>query len=220
MTIFIVIYLLVLICYFHTRVTDNKLYRVVNKYIMASMYLIFVIVTFFNKPDHPSYQIILMIGLLFAFLGDIFLAFDFVKGGLFFLTGNIFFIIYELRVLSDHGYPFKDIWWIFLLSTLLIGLFIFLCNKYPEKNKMGKMRWPMTIYLYSIITHGCIGLLMVILLRDTNYAMMGIGSFLFMISDMILTAYRFIYGNNKWLIRANSLTYFVGLLLIVLSTAK
>ena len=220
MTIFIVIYLLALICYFHTRVTDNKLYRVVNKYIMASMYLIFVIVTLFNKPDHPSYQIILMIGLLFAFLGDIFLAFDFVKGGLFFLTGNIFFIIYELRVLSDHGYPFKDIWWIFLLSTLLIGLFIFLCNKYPEKIKMGKMRWPMTIYLYSIITHGLIGLLMVILLRDTNYAMMGIGSFLFMISDMILTAYRFIYGNNKWLIRANSLTYFVGLLLIVLSTAK
>lgn len=220
MTIFIVIYLLALICYFHTRVTDNKLYRVVNKYIMASMYLIFAIVTFFNKPDHPSYQIILMIGLLFAFLGDIFLAFDFVKGGLFFLTGNIFFIIYELRVLSDHGYPFKDIWWIFLISTILIGLFIFLCNKYPEIIKMGKMRWPMTIYLYSIITHGFIGLLMVILLPDTNYAMMGIGSFLFMISDMILTAYRFIYGNNKWLIRANSLTYFVGLLLIVLSTAK
>lgn len=220
MTIFIVIYLLALICYFHTRVTDNKLYRVVNKYIMASMYLIFAIVTFLNKPDHLSYQIILMIGLLFAFLGDIFLAFDFVKGGLFFLTGNIFFIIYELRVLSDHGYPFKDIWWIFLISTILIGLFIFLCNKYPEKIKMGKMRWPMTIYLYSIITHGLIGLLMVILLSDTNYAMMGIGSFLFMISDMILTAYRFIYGNNKWLIRANSLTYFVGLLLIVLSTAK
>jgi hypothetical protein len=48
--------------------------------------------------------------------------------------------------------------------------------------------------------------------------MMGIGSLLFMASDMILTAYRFIFNNNKWLIRLNSLTYFSGLLLIVLST--
>ena len=39
-----------------------------------------------------------------------------------------------------------------------------------------------------------------------------------MISDMILTTYRFVLDNNKWLVRANSLTYFTGLLLIVLST--
>ena len=52
----------------------------------------------------------------------------------------------------------------------------------------------------------------------TNYAMLGLGSFLFMISDIDLNVYRFIMNNNKWLIRFNSLTYFVGLLLIVLST--
>jgi hypothetical protein len=79
------------------------------------------------------------------------------------------------------------------------------------------MRWPMTRYLTTILTHGFTGLAMVLYLPGSKFVLMGIGSILFMISDMILTAYRFIFGNNKWLIRANSLTYFVGLLLIVLS---
>ncbi|MBQ1322792.1 MAG: hypothetical protein IIY30_03285, partial [Erysipelotrichaceae bacterium] len=84
---------------------------------------------------------------------------------------------------------------------------------------MGKMRWPMTWYLSTILTHGMTGLAMAVLLPGTNFMVMGIGSVLFMISDMVLTAYRFIFKNNKWLIRLNSLTYFTGLLLIVISTA-
>jgi len=38
-----------------------------------------------------------------------------------------------------------------------------------------------------------------------------------MISDYILTVDRFIIQKNKWIVRSNSLTYFTGLLLIVLS---
>ena len=77
----------------------------------------------------------------------------------------------------------------------------------------------MTWYLSTILTHGMTGLAMAVLLPGTNFMVMGIGSVLFMISDMVLTAYRFIFKNNKWLIRLNSLTYFTGLLLIVISTA-
>ncbi|MBQ1692371.1 MAG: glycoside hydrolase family 3 C-terminal domain-containing protein, partial [Erysipelotrichaceae bacterium] len=80
-------------------------------------------------------------------------------------------------------------------------------------------RVPMTWYLSTILTHGMTGLAMAVLLPGTNFMVMGIGSVLFMISDMVLTAYRFIFKNNKWLIRLNSLTYFTGLLLIVISTA-
>jgi hypothetical protein len=57
-----------------------------------------------------------------------------------------------------------------------------------------------------------------IMMPGTNFALMGLGSFLFMLSDIDLNLYRFVFNNNKWMIRANSLTYFVGLLLIVLST--
>ena len=74
----------------------------------------------------------------------------------------------------------------------------------------------MTFYLSSIFMHGITGLALALLVPGTGYMMMGIGSLLFMISDMILTTYKFVLGDKKWLVRANSLSYFTGLLLIVL----
>ena len=76
----------------------------------------------------------------------------------------------------------------------------------------------MTFYLSSIFMHGITGLALMIMMPGTSYVMLGLGSILFMISDIDLNLYRFVFNNNKWLIRVNSLTYFVGLLLIVLST--
>ena len=42
---------------------------------------------------------------------------------------------------------------------------------------------------------------------------------MFMISDFILTVDKFVIQNNKWIVRANSFFYFIGLLLIALSIA-
>ena len=218
MTLFVVIYLLALCCYFYTRTSGKKLYRALNKYLMATMYLVLAIVVFFRKYTFASYQLLLMAALILAWLGDIFLVFDFGRGGDFFLAGNICFTLYEQAVLVDHGFGFGSFAWVFAVVAVMLAAFILACQKWPQRFKLGKMRWPMTFYLSSIFTHGITGLAMVLLLPGTNFVMMGIGSFLFMISDMILTTYRFVLDNNKWLIRANSLTYFTGLLLIVLST--
>ena len=218
MTIFIAIYLIALFCYFFTRNGESRRNRIINKYIMACMYLGLAIYTFFKEYEFVSYQSVLMAALFLAFLGDIFLVFDFGRGGDFFLAGNVCFVIYEQIVLVDNGYELKDFFWIYIVAYGMLGVFILACSKWPETFKLGKMRWPMTFYLSSIFTHGISGLALVLMLPDTSYVMMGIGSFLFMISDMILTTYKFVLGNNKWLVRANSLTYFVGMLLIVLST--
>ena len=100
----------------------------------------------------------------------------------------------------------------------MLAVVIFASGRWPERIRMGKMRGPMIFYLSSIFMHGITGLALMIKMPGTNYALLGLGSFLFMISDIDLNVYRFIMNNNKWLIRFNSLTYFVGLLLIVLST--
>ena len=60
MRVFIAIYLIALCCYFKTRTSDNKKARAVNKYIMATMYLIFAIVVFFKRYEFASYQTLLM----------------------------------------------------------------------------------------------------------------------------------------------------------------
>ena len=219
MYIFIAVYLLALCCYFKTRTSDNIKHRALNKYFMATMYLVLAIVTFVNKYDFASYQTLLMAALILAWLGDVFLVFDFGRGGDFFLAGNICFVLYEQIILVDKGgYGFRDFAWTFVLAGAMLLAFIIASGRWPEKLRYGKMRWPMMFYLSSIFMHGITGLALMIMMPGTNYAMMGLGSFLFMVSDIILNLYRFIFNNNKWMIRANSLTYFTGLLLIVLST--
>ena len=104
------------------------------------------------------------------------------------------------------------------MAGVMLCLVIFASGRWPDKIKMGKMRWPMIFYLSSIFMHGITGLALIIMVPGTSYVMLGLGSLLFMISDIVLNAYRFVFNNNKWLIRLNSLTYFTGLLLIVLST--
>ncbi|MBR5049276.1 MAG: hypothetical protein IKX74_06525 [Erysipelotrichaceae bacterium] len=220
MMLFIAVYLIALFCYFFTRTSETKRYRALNKYIMATMYLVYGI--YYTASRHPfsSFHTVLIIALIFAWLGDIFLVFDFNRGGDFFLAGNVCFIFYEMMVICDMGYRFRDFGWVFLVVALMLGAFIFACSKWPNRFKLGKMKWPMTFYLSSIYTHGITGLALFLLApAGSAYRVMGIGSFMFMISDIILTLYNYVFGENRWLVRANSLTYFVGLLLIVLSTS-
>ncbi|MCR4856341.1 MAG: lysoplasmalogenase [Erysipelotrichaceae bacterium] len=218
MTLFVIVYYAALFCYFFTRVSENIKYRAINKYIMATMYLVLAIIVFFRKYDFASYQTLLMAALIFAWLGDVFLVFDFGRGGDFFLAGNVCFTLYEQIVMVSHGYDYHSFFWVFIVVALILGSFYYASGRWPDKIRMGRMRGPFCFYLSSILTHGFTGLCMALLLPGTNYVMMGIGSFLFMISDLILTTYMYILSKNKWLIRANSLTYFTGLLLIVLST--
>ena len=218
MYLFIAIYFIALCCYFRTRTSDNKRARAINKYLMACMYLGLAIMVFLRKYEFASYQTLLMVALIFAWLGDVFLVFDFGRGGDFFLAANVCFTLYEQIILVDSGYRFRDFAWTFVVAGAMLLSIIFACGKWPDRIRMGRMRWPMTFYLSSIFMHGTTGLALIIMLPGTRFAMMGAGSLLFMISDIILNAYRFVFNNDKWLIRANSLTYFTGMLLIVLST--
>lgn len=219
LTVFIIIYFAALCCYFYTRTAGNIKHRAINKYIMATMYLVLAIVVFFNKYEFASYQTLLMAALILAWLGDVFLVFDFGRGGDFFLAGNICFTLYEQIILVDKGgYKFGDFAWTFVVVAIMLAFVIYATGEWPKKIKMGKMRWPMMFYLSSIFMHGITGLALMIMVPIPAYKMLGLGSFLFMLSDMDLTLYRFVFDNNKWLVRLNSLLYFTGLLLIVLST--
>ena len=53
-------------------------------------------------------------------------------------------------------------------------------------------------------------------LEEVEMMLFGIGLGLFMISDYFLMIYKFKYHKN-WILRCNSGTYFIGLLMVVLS---
>ena len=216
MIIFSVIYLLFLCAYFVTRVGDNIKHRAINKTILATMYLVYAIVMF-HVGGFSGYHYVMMAALFLAYMGDLFLIFDLNRGGDFFLAGNVCFATFYLASLTKYSIPFVNYFWVFIVWALLISLFIFLAKKYPNILKLGKMKYPMALYLSSITLHGLLGLVSAIFIGTTPLIVMGIGSVSFMISDYILTLDRFVIPKRKWLIRCNSLTYFVGLLLIVLS---
>lgn len=215
---FIVAYAVLLFTYFITETSGKMYLRAPNKIILASMFLIFAIIQF-QKYQFLSYHLILMVALFLAWMGDVFLLIDLNRGGDFFLCGNVAFVVYYLATLVSGGQSFGDFWWVLIPWAVLLGTFILLANKFPKVLKLGKMKGPMTLYLGSIILHGMMGLALIILLPGSPAALMGLGALLFMISDFILTIDKFVILHNKWILRANSLFYFVGMLLIVLSMA-
>jgi hypothetical protein len=214
--IFIVFYALFLCAYFITRPGNNFKYRVINKYILATMYMIYAIVMF-HLEGLNGYHYVAMAALFLAYLGDLFLVADLNRGGDFFLAGNVCFATFYLASLINANVPFLHYFWVFIVWAALITTFVVLANKFPKVLKLGKMKYPMAFYLSSITLHGLLGLVSAIFVGTPALIVMGIGSLLFMSSDYILTVDRFVILKNKWIIRANSLTYFGGLLLIVLS---
>ncbi len=216
MIIFSIIYILFLCAYFVTRVGDNIKHRAINKFILATMYLVYAIVMFHVK-GLSGHHYVMMAALFLAYMGDLFLVFDLNRGGDFFLAGNVCFATFYLASLIGNGVPFLHYFWVFIVWAGLISLFVFLANKYPNVLKLGKMKYPMALYLSSITMHGLLGLVTAIFVGTPALVVMGIGSVLFMTSDYILTVDRFVIQKNKWIIRSNSLTYFIGLLLIALS---
>ena len=219
---FIIIYCLFLVAYFITRpgnenTKSKKIWvRAINKYIMATMYLVYAIIHFQNY-EFLSFHLILMLALFFAYLGDLFLVFDVNRGGDFFLAGNVLFAFYYVTLFVEKGMNFSNFYWILIIWAVLFGGFIIASNKLPKVFKLGKMKFAMTLYLSSIMLHGSFGIGAIILLPGTKTLLLGLGSLMFMISDFILTIDKFVIRNNKWIVRANSLFYFGGLLLIALS---
>ena len=134
---FIIIYCLFLILYFYTRrlnenVNSKKIWnRAINKYIMATMYLVYAIIHFKNF-EFLSFHLILMIALFFAYLGDIFLVFDVNRGGDFFYAGNICFAIYYLALFLDNGLKFGDFYWVLIIWAVLFVGFVIASNKLPK----------------------------------------------------------------------------------------
>lgn len=215
MIVFIVAYMLVLCIYFYTETSGEMRLRAPNKILLATMFLVYGIIQFATRYSQTSFHLIVMAGLFLAWLGDVFLLFDFGRGGDFFLGANVCFIAYQLTVNVEQGHGFGQFWWVFAVTAVIVSAIIFFVTK--KKLDMGAIKWPMMMYMASITLSGMCGISLMILCAGTPYALFGLGIALFMVSDYLLSVYKFFAKGNKWVLRCNSLTYFVGMLLVVLS---
>lgn len=212
---FIVVYCVVLCCYFFTETSGNMKLRAPNKILLALMFFVFgtTVAIINNIPDKSLF----IVSLLLSMLGDIFLLFSFSKGGIFFASGNIAFVAFQISILHSYGIGIEKYWWVLIMIPILWSIYPILSYFKPESFKFGDLKGIIFFYLATIITSGSFGLALAILIPDLR--LLGIGLFLFMLSDFDIVLHKFVWPKNKWIHRLNSALYFTGMLLIALNFA-
>ena len=211
--VFIILYLGTLFSYFFSETSGKFKRRVVNKTILASLFLLYFLAAFGRNYQLASFHAIAIAAFLFAWLGDVFLLFSFMKGGVLFMISNSFFIAYEILLCRTLDIRFSDIWWFVPLLAAVWGSFFILYRK-------GWLKIPYRIFVFyiaTVTTHGTLGIAMTAAYPNAKMALLGLGLALFMVSDYFLALYTFRYKGSKAVLRLNSGTYFTGMLLAALS---
>ncbi len=213
--IFCVAYVAVTICYLFSETSDNFPRRVINKVILATMFLCYGFSAYALNYEIKSWHILFMVALVFSWLGDVVLLYDFNAGGILFIIGNVAFFIYSILLMIDMNFTFAKVWFIIPIFILLWGTMFVITQK--KKLDFGKLRPALLAYLFSVTLHGTMGIGLAVNAPDAKTLVFGLGLILFMISDYFLMISKFGYPKSKTLLRCNSSTYFIGLMLIVIS---
>ena len=212
--VWILFYCCVLGFYLHTETGENFRLRAVNKILLAALYLGCGWVLFLRSgrggPDP-----LLLAGLCLAFAGDVWLLWDFNRGGACFAAANFCLFAYEMLLLAALRPPLGRLWWLCVPFGLLWGVFAVLCRtgflRLPEKTG------PVCAYMAMVTIQGGAGFALTLSHPPKSAALLGAGMLLSMGSDYLLMLHRGRYGTSRWILRGNSLLYFSGMLLAALS---
>lgn len=208
--IFVCLYVPTLILYFFSETSGIHRRRAINKITMASLFLICGVIGFVLGEKNAC-RTILLIAMFFSFVGDCLLLWSFKKGGIAFIIGNVFYIIYLLIVSYNNKYSII-LWPLFFI--LIFSVFRHLDKvDYLDLSKMKAFYG----YMSSVIGHGSLGITLLIQAKDPVLRLLCIGLILFMISDFFIAAHNFHDKDNKLLLRCNSGTYFLGMMLVALA---
>lgn len=210
---FIIVYLALLGAYFFSETSGDFRRRAVNKIIMASLFLVCGTIWFFWK-GYSGWRLVVLPALFFAWLGDVLLLWSFSKGGVSFMVGNVFFILYETLLMKEAGIPFARIWWCGLLFLGLWSMVVVLAKR--KWIDFKKYEPTLILYMATVTGHGTLGLGLAANVPGLHALLLGIGLAFFMVSDYFLMTYKFKYHKNA-ILRCNSGTYFFGMLLVALS---
>lgn len=217
MIIFVIAYLAVTVSYFFSETSGNFKRRAINKIFLASMFLVYAAVEMVRLQMFGSLQLLCFIGVIFAYIGDVWLLWDFLKGGISFAIGNVILFTYLNIYYYGMGLTVANYWWFIIPFAILVGGFIYLANTGWYEHLKGKMIKGFTIYITSVSLHGTLSIAGLCYLHDVKSVLLCAGLLLFMISDYFISLHKFKYIESKAILRCNSGTYFIGLMLVALS---
>lgn len=168
-----------------------------------------------------NYALLVAIGMVFGFIGDLWLA-GLLPGGrnviggiLAFGIGHVFYIVAFLRLSTQLGLTASGPRWIALGIFWLIGLVGWYLVVYRGAAAPGLVHWIALPYALLLATTA--GLATGMALQDSRFVLLAVGAGLFLLSDLILAGEMFsglkfpLIGDVIWL------TYGPAQMLIVYS---
>ena len=193
--------ILMLLCYISEYYGSTYFY-ILKPFLVTSLLAYYVV------KSRPQSRLII-VGLIFALLGDVFLLIPyddmFLMGLSSFLVMHIFYILY-FRMQRLDTKPFQ---WLVFVAILTIGFLSYTLFK-PY---LGKLSMPVSLYILVICY-----MVSSAVLRNTElkgYWMVVTGAFLFLVSDFLL-AYRKFVDDSFLNSEAVLITYAFAQLFIVL----
>ena len=182
---------------------------------VATLLLILTAILSFTIPDTTrDYTLLIVIGLIFCFGGDMALMFmeskkAFLIGLVLFLLGHV---VYAVTFLIYGGFTSQLL--LTALMVFVIGVFIYIFL-YPG---LDKMKVPVALYIFiiSAMVAAAVATLFSPLVPKTAAWLITVGSALFWVSDVVL-------GTNRFRIqlkydRLSLIAYYSGQFLIAVST--
>lgn len=153
-----------------------------------------------------------------CFVGDVLLGIAhekkqfFLPGMLVFLASHFIYIglFFGERGGAFVGYPM----WIVL--SFFVGTLTIISSFFPKWMQYGSKKIPCIIYAYTVgMCGGCgIDLLIEHGLNNAGYVMLGIGAFIFMLSDCVLCLKYFKVNKKAWHPPFVTISYYIALYLI------
>ena len=179
----------------------------------------------FTNPSQWKYGVLIVIGLVFGMLGDIYLDQKWVypddmtmylnAGFVSFGIGHLFYIP---AILLASGMGAKNML-IPVIAGVVVGAGNLVLEK-PMKQDFGKFRVIVTVYGFILATMAATSVVAAIKTGYTAFIVYAVGSVLFVISDLVLSPMYFGEGKNtpaNFII--NHVTYYAGQFMIALSIA-
>ncbi|MGB4660900.1 MAG: lysoplasmalogenase [Mobilitalea sp.] len=158
------------------------------------------------------FSLLIFAGMLFAIVGDYFLAYiktDEKKFIIGILSFGITHILYIAAMITSEGLHIQE----FLITAIVIAISYVISNK--MKMEMGKAKWLLSGYSILVTFMAVKAVLMMNgnSQNPTLQLIFSIGAVMFLISDILLCVWKF-YNDKQLLSNLVSALYFTGQLLI------
>lgn len=231
------LYVLLVIGFLIVRVREGGVKALFLKASASVTFVVCAIVSLLIAPDNNYYGVLILIGMVFGVLGDVWLDLKYIHkdyedtytfaGMITFLIGHLFYIAGILTVYPEYV-PWQLA--LALFSAIAVTVFTRILGRKKEYN-YGKFNG--LVFFYSIVTmfivtlclnvRNCFVFIPMLQGADApeyfwKFVMMTAATVLFALSDLVLSYIYFLKdGNTPKNVVANHLLYFVAQLILALS---